>query len=123
MTTQTTVKKRKRRKHKAAPKHRPPLLDRTRLGALVVLGVIVVMGIIGTVAFDDRHWQAFDDAGRVAYERGNFDYAQRMYNEALQVAQELQDPDLIRSSLLALSRVDAARRRASDRRRTAPAPR
>ena len=95
-------------------------MDRTRLRALVVLGVIVVMGIIGTVAFDDRHWQAFDDAGRVAYERGNFDYAQRMYGEALQVAQELRDPDLIKASLLALSRVDAARRRGSDRRQAAP---
>ena len=95
-------------------------MDRTRLRALVVLGVIVVMGIIGTVAFDDHHWQAFDDAGRVAYERGNFDYAQRMYGEALQVAQELRDPDLIKASLLALSRVDAARRRGSDRRKAAP---
>jgi hypothetical protein len=61
-------------------------MNRTSLWALIALGIIVVLGIIGTVAFDDRHWQAFDDAGTVAYKRGNFEYAERMYAEALQVA-------------------------------------
>ena len=61
-----------------------------------------------TIAFDDRHWHAFDDAGDVAYERGNYKYAARMYGEALQIARELEDAQLVTASLQALSRANAA---------------
>jgi tetratricopeptide (TPR) repeat protein len=81
---------------------------------LLALFAILLFGVIGTIAFDDRHWLAFDDAGDVAYERGNYDYAERMYKEALQVARELEDQRLIRASLEALSRAYAAQGRPAE---------
>lgn len=101
----------KRRKAADSRRRRPS--DRTQLWALILLGIIVVLGVIGTVAFDDRHWQAFDRAGDVAFERGNYNYAERMYNEALQVAQDLDDDELVRTSLASLRQVQAAQERAA----------
>ncbi len=42
--------------------------------------------------------------GDVAFKHGNFDYAESMYKEALQVTQELEDQRLVRASQEALSR-------------------
>ncbi|HCL27246.1 MAG TPA: hypothetical protein DIC52_02275 [Candidatus Latescibacteria bacterium] len=93
-------RKRSRRRRR---RRRQPV-DRSRLWTIVALVAILLFGIIGTIAFDDRHWRAFDDAGDVAFKRGNFDYAERMYKEALQVTQELEDQRLVRASQEALSR-------------------
>ena len=101
---------RKRKARRKRRRQRRPA-DRTRLWALVVLAVIIVSGIVAMVAFDDRHWHAFDDAGNVAYERGNYKYAARMYGEALQIAQDLEDARLVAASQQALSRAYAAQER------------
>ena len=101
---------RKRKARRKRRRQRRPA-DRTRLWALVVLAVIIVSGIVTTIAFDDRHWHAFDDAGNVAYERGNYKYAARMYGEALQIAQDLEDARLVAASQQALSRSYAAQER------------
>ncbi len=98
-------------KRKARRKRRRRPVDRTRLWTLGVIVGIVVFGIVATIAFDDRHWRAFDDAGDIAYERGNYKYAARMYGEALQIARELEDAQLVTTSLQALSRANAARGR------------
>jgi cytochrome c-type biogenesis protein CcmH/NrfG len=84
------------------------------LGIAVVIVIIFVLGAIGYVAFDDRHWQAFQQAGDVAFERGNHKYAERMYDEALQVARELDDPELIAATLMSLSRAYAAQGRGAE---------
>ena len=94
------------RKRKARRKRRRRPVDRTRLWTLGVIVGIVVFGIVATIAFDDRHWHAFDDAGDIAYERGN-KYAARMYGEALQIARELEDAQLVNT----LSRANAAQGR------------
>jgi len=99
-------KARRKRRRQRRRQRRP--VDRTRLWALVVLAVIIIFGIVATIAFDDRHWHAFDDAGNVAYERGNYEYAARMYGEALQIAQDLEDARLVAASQQALSRAYAA---------------
>lgn len=101
---------RKRKARRKRRRQRRPV-DRTRLWALVVLAVIIIFGIVATIAFDDRHWHAFDDAGNVAYERGNYEYAARMYGEALQIAQDLEDARLVAASQQALSRAYAAQER------------
>ena len=101
---------RKRKARRKRRRQRRPA-DRTRLWALVVRAVIIVSGIVATIAFDDRHWHAFDDAGNVAYERGNYKYAARMYGEALQIAQDLEDARLVAASQQALSRAYAAQER------------
>ena len=96
-------------------RRRRPVDSQTRR-AWIAVGVILVLGVFGAIAFDDRHWHAFDDAGDVAYERGNFDYAERMYGEALQVAHELEDAELLAASLQALSRTYAAQGRHAEAR-------
>ena len=101
---------RKRKARRKRRRQRRPV-DRTRLWALVVLAVIIIFGIVATIAFDDRHWHAFDDAGNVAYERGNYEYAARMYGEALQISQDLEDARLVAASQQALSRAYAAQER------------
>ena len=101
---------RKRKARRKRRRQRRPV-DRTRLWALVVLAVIIIFGIVATIAFDDRHWHAFDDAGNVAYERGNYEYAARMYGEALQFAQDLEDARLVAACQQALSRAYAAQER------------
>ena len=95
------ARKRTPRKRVKTRKRRRSGVDHQRLWAIIALVVILGLGIVGTIAFDDRHWHAFDDAGDVAYERGNYKYAQRMYKEALQVARELEDRRLISTSLQA----------------------
>jgi hypothetical protein len=112
MAAETRTKaprKRKARRKRRRQRRRP--VDRTRLWALVVIAGIVAFGIVATIAFDDRHWHAFDDAGDIAYERGNYKYAARMYGEALQIARELEDAQLVTASLQALSRASAAQGR------------
>mgnify|MGYP003986155411 CR=1 FL=1 len=111
------VPKRKVSRKASRKRRRSPPPDRTRLGALIVIAVIVVLGIIGVISLDDRHWHAFDDAGQVAHDRGNYEYAARMHQEALQIANELRDDALIRSSQQALDRAYAAQERSTTTRR------
>lgn len=106
-----SARKQPRRKARSKKRTKRRQSDPARRWALIGLGVIVVLGIIGTISFDDRHWHAFDDAGDAAFERGNYAYAERMYDEALQVARELKDEKLIAESLRDLNRVYAARAR------------
>lgn len=107
--TRTKAPRKRKARRKRRRQRRP--VDRTRLWTLVVIAGIVAFGIVATIAFDDRHWHAFDDAGDVAYERGNYKYAARMYGEALQIAQELEDAQLVTASQQALSRANAAQGR------------
>lgn len=109
------TRKKSSRKRKRSRNQRKPV-DRTRMWVLITLGVFVLLGIVSTVAFDDRHWQAFDAAGDVAFERENYKYAERMYNEALQEARNLENRELIRASLQALSRAYAAQGRSTEAR-------
>ena len=99
----SAAKRRRRTRRRSTPGP-----DRARLFAWLGLALFVVLGIIGTIAFDDRHWHAFDNAGDAAFERGNYRYAERMYNEALQVALDRKDDELIARSRQALRQVQAA---------------
>ncbi|MEE3336557.1 MAG: hypothetical protein VX255_09190, partial [Candidatus Latescibacterota bacterium] len=36
---------------------------------LVAIAILLVLAIVGFIAFDDRHWHAFDDAGDGAFAR------------------------------------------------------
>lgn len=109
-TRKKTTRKRKPSRSRAKP------ADRTRMWVLITLAVLVILGIVSTIAFEDRHWHAFDTAGDVAFKRQNYDYAERMYDEALQQARNLQDPELISASLQALSRTYAAQGRPGEAR-------
>jgi hypothetical protein len=43
--------------------------------------------------FEERHWTEFSEAGTRALERGNYDWAEKMYTEALQYAQQQGNQD------------------------------
>lgn len=77
--------------------------------------LVAVAALLAWVAYSesrDRFWEDTRAAGHRAYQRRNFDYAQRMYREALQQAQDL-DPggQRVVRSLLDMSRVYEARGR------------
>jgi hypothetical protein len=69
--------------------------------------------VYAVVESRDRFWEDTRSAGHRAYQRGNYEYAQRMYHEALEQAEDL-DPGgrLVVASLLDLGRVYEARGRA-----------
>jgi hypothetical protein len=75
--------------------------------------VAVVLAWVAFAASRDRFWEDTRAAGHRAYQRGNYDYAHRMYREALQQAEDL-DPGgrRVLQSLLDMSRVYEARGRA-----------
>ena len=84
-----------------------------RAPALVLVAAMgVLLAWVAYTGSQDRFWDDTRAAGHRAYQRGNFDYAQRMYREALQQAREL-DPDGHRviQSLVDMSRVYEARGR------------
>ncbi len=83
-----------------------------RLLAAVV--VLLVIAIGGYLIFDDRHWQAFDDAGDGAFKRKNYKYAHSMYRKALLEAERLQDRQLIAETLADLQRVTHAQGRTAE---------
>ena len=58
------------------------------------------------VAFEDRHWKEYREAGQRASARGNYEYAERMHRKALKEAEDLgpQSP-LIVQSLADLSKI------------------
>ena len=74
----------RRRKNTRIP--RPLLL----LLAIAGLGLILWQF---SARFEDRHWQEFTDAGTRALERGNHAWAEKMYTEALQYAQQQGDEE------------------------------
>ena len=91
-----------RRRRAAIPSRRIPV-------AVAVALVAVVLAWVAITASRDRFWDDTRAAGHRAYQRGNFRYAQRMYREALQQAEDL-DPGgpRVMKSLLDMSRVYAA---------------
>ena len=100
----------KRRKKPASSRGR----NRSSAGQapwVIAIGVAVCLLMwLANAGFQDRHWSAFQEAGDRAFGRGNYAYAQRMYDSALDEAEHL-DPhgEQIVQTLLALSRTYKAR--------------
>ncbi|MEE2657603.1 MAG: tetratricopeptide repeat protein [Candidatus Latescibacterota bacterium] len=71
-----------RRRRAPRPKRRGGVSDWAK-----IVVTAVVFGLAGWLAYDyndSRHWRAFNDSGDSAYRRGNYNYAERMYIQALQ---------------------------------------
>ena len=61
-----------------------------RLLAMAAILAIVLGGLwYAHQAFKTRHWEEFNAAGNRAFSRGNYPYAEKMYREALQRAEDL----------------------------------
>ena len=51
-------------------------------------------------SFEGRHWRGYREAGRRAYERGNYEWAEKWFKKALKVAEDLGPHDpRVRQSL------------------------
>ena len=76
-----------RRKRKKAPQQ-PKVTGPNYTGPLII-AVVILVAIIGIMHFAnaDRSWQEYIGAGDRALERGNYDWAEKMYREALQYAE------------------------------------
>lgn len=71
---------------------------------LVIPGLGLVLWQLGT-QFERRHWHEFSEAGTRALERGNYAWAEKMYTEALQYAQQQGDVEKEVMSYRLLSRL------------------
>ena len=79
-----------RRKLKKSPNKDSPGSSHTwQLSFTVAL--LVAMLILMYFSSENRYWQEYIDAGDRASEHGNYEWAKKMYNEALQYAQN-KDP-------------------------------
>jgi len=59
---------------------------------------------------EDRFWQGYIDSGNQALERGNYEWANKMYNQALQHAQQQGDDNpLIAKTQAHIKRLDKVR--------------
>lgn len=103
--TRGTRRKKRARRRRADP-------GAARL--LVAVAILLVLAIVGFIAFDDRHWHAFDDAGDGAFARRNYEYAESMYRKALLEAERLEDRQLIAATLSDLERIARASGRSAD---------
>ena len=103
--TKTGAKGKRNRRRKSTKAAAGP----TRWVAVIAVAMCVLLWLAYT-EFNDRHWSAFKDAGDRAFSRGNYAYAERMYNEALQEAKRL-DPngEEVVQTLVALSHTHKAR--------------
>jgi len=74
-----------RRKRKKPPKKNSP--GRSNTGPLAIT-VALLVAILSSLYFsvEDRYWQEYIDAGDCALNRGNYEWAEKMYNEVLQYA-------------------------------------
>ena len=63
---------------------------------------------------DDRSWQEYIEAGDRAHERGNYAWAEKMYREALQYAeQQGKDDPTVTETWRRLNRLERTRSRAT----------
>jgi len=99
-----------RRKRKKAPQQ-PKVTGPNYTGPLII-AVVILVAIIGIMHFAnaDRSWQEYIGAGDRALERGNYDWAEKMYREALQYAEGkgAKDP-LVAETRKYLKRLEKAR--------------
>ena len=75
------------KKTSSGPTHTGPLV----ITVIILIAIIALLHFSGT----DRSWQEYIDAGDRALERGSYDWAEKMYGEALQYAQNKGDDDLL----------------------------
>ena len=80
-----------RRKRKKPPKKTTPGPSYAKPLALIIALMVAILGFL-YFSSEDRSWQEYIDAGDRALERGNYEWAKKMYGQAMQYAQN-KDPD------------------------------
>lgn len=101
--------KRRRRKERRALQL--PAYSRV-LAAIGLLFIALFIVLLNTS--DDRSWQEYIDAGDRAYKRGNYAWAEKMYREALQYAEQSdKDGPLVAKTWRHLRRLEQTRSRST----------
>ena len=62
-------------------------MDGIRYSVIVLALIVFTLTISLYISSDDRHWQAYIDAGNAALGRGNYEWTDKMYRQALRHAQ------------------------------------
>ena len=96
---------RRKRKKKA------PNKETAHMKAVVFIAVIflAIMSLLH-LSSEDRFWQKYIDAGNQALERGNYEWANKMYRQALQHArQNGKDSPLIAKTQAHIKRLEKVR--------------
>ena len=75
-----------RRKRKKSQKKDSPGSSHTWQLSFTVALLVAIL-ILMYCSSENRYWQEYIDAGDRASERGNYEWAKKMYNEALHYAQ------------------------------------
>jgi hypothetical protein len=102
-------RKRKKKQKKANPT-RPSY---TRFLVIIGLFFAILFAVLLT-ASEERSWQEYIDAGDRAYERGNYAWAEKMYREALQYAEQHgKDNPLVAKTWRHLNRLERTRSQAA----------
>jgi hypothetical protein len=99
----------KRRKgRRRATRNRLSIPNGKALVSIALLFFVLFIALF--VTSDDRSWQEYIDAGQRAQERGNYAWAEKMYREALQYAEE-QDANgpMVRTTWRHLRRLEQIR--------------
>ena len=99
----------KRRRRKERRTLKLPAYSRV----LAVVGLLfITLFIVLSYTSEDRSWQEYIDAGDRAYERGNYAWAEKMYREALQYAEQHDaDGPMVRTTWRHLHRLEQVRSR------------
>ncbi|MFT5088913.1 MAG: hypothetical protein ACI8PG_003279 [Planctomycetota bacterium] len=103
-----------RRKRKKKPaKAKPTGPSYTRFIVIIGLVFAVLFAVLLTTS-DERSWQEYIEAGDRAYERGNYAWAEKMYREALQYAEQHgKDDPLVAKTWRHLNRLERTRSQAA----------
>lgn len=101
----------KRRRKKKVAKAKKVAAKPSYTKVLVFLGLFfVALFAVMFTASDERSWQEYIEAGDRAYERGNYVWAEKMYREALQYAeQQGKDDPLVAKTWRQLNRLERTR--------------
>ena len=105
--------KRRRKKKVAKAKNASATPSYTKVLIFVGLFFVAIFAVLLTTT-DDRSWQEYIDAGVRAYERGNYAWAEKMYREALQYAEQNgKDDPQVAKTWYHLNRLDRTRSQAA----------
>ena len=101
-----------RRKHKKkAPRKKTAKTVHMKAVVFIAVIFLAIMSLLH-LSSEDRFWQKYIDAGNQALERGNYEWANKMYRQALQHArQNGKDSPLIAKTQAHIKRLEKIRNR------------
>ena len=101
----------RRKRKKKAPRKQPVNTAHMKTVVFIAVIFLAIMSMLH-LSSEDRFWQKYIDAGNQALERGNYEWANKMYRQALQHArQNGKDSPLISKTQAHIKRLEKVRNR------------